>query len=222
MVIDQADAAARLSTRWRPDRCAGQLLCPGEAGEVADRGMRARIRSTCTAFGATDQVAERPLVLGRHPNGVQLPGQEQPHQQLRIAPICLDPLPCPPRDLRQHRDHLAPDASRAPARVRTPSDRPHTRPWPNRAAPQNPAGPRSRLSGRQTATSDANHDQSCARPGARAHHYRATSSGAERPSVSGPPSALGRRNSRCPSPGTCPGSVFAGRGQRPVRVSQDT
>jgi hypothetical protein len=50
-----------------------------------------------------DQVPQRFLLIARHPHRVQLPREQQPHDQLRVAAIGLHPVPRRPRNLRRCR-----------------------------------------------------------------------------------------------------------------------
>ena len=53
----------------------------------------------------TNQVAQRLLLIAGDPDRVKLARQQQPHQMLGVATICLDTIPAGARDLARRRDH---------------------------------------------------------------------------------------------------------------------
>jgi hypothetical protein len=56
------------------------------------------------AVTGADQVAQGLLLIARHPDRVQLAGQQQPYQMLGITAIGLHPIPARARDLGRRRD----------------------------------------------------------------------------------------------------------------------
>jgi hypothetical protein len=67
---------------------------------------------------------------------VQLPGQQQPRQVLGVPAIVLYAIPTRAGSSTEPRPHTRPGARPAPARARTQSGPPHTRPARGAASPR--------------------------------------------------------------------------------------
>ena len=52
-----------------------------------------------------DQVTQRLLLIARHPDRMQLAGQQQPDEMLGVTTVGLHPIPARARDLARRRDH---------------------------------------------------------------------------------------------------------------------
>jgi hypothetical protein len=110
-----------------------------------------------------DQIAQCFLLGPRHPDRVQLAGDEQPREILGVTPIGLDPIPRPARDLARRRH----DALHATARELT------RKPIPGRAGLiRNPRRPRQPRAEPRRLNSLAAHLKSGQLPGLDVQHRR--------------------------------------------------